>query len=54
MLITAGLDEKLAKQRGEDAMIAIQGALILSHGLKNNGPFQRMIKQLPQRLCQDI
>jgi TetR/AcrR family transcriptional regulator, lmrAB and yxaGH operons repressor len=54
VLITAGLDKTLAKQRGEDAMIAIQGALILSHGLKDNAPFQRIMKQLPQRLCQDI
>jgi AcrR family transcriptional regulator len=54
VLVIAGLDETLAKQRGEDAMIAIQGALILSHGLKDFAPFQRVIKQLPQQLCQDI
>lgn len=54
VLVTAGLDETLAKQRGEDAMIAIQGALILSHGLKDFAPFQRVIKQLPQQLCRDI
>ncbi|MGA7933358.1 MAG: TetR/AcrR family transcriptional regulator [Kovacikia sp.] len=54
VLITAGLDKTLAKQRGEDAMIAIQGALILSHGLHDFAPFQRVIKQLPQQLCQDI
>ncbi len=51
VLITAGLDETLAKQRGEDAIIAIQGALILSHGLKDFAPFQRILKQLPQQLC---
>jgi TetR/AcrR family transcriptional regulator, lmrAB and yxaGH operons repressor len=54
VLITAGLDETLAKQRGEDAMIAIQGALILSHGLKDFAPFQRVLKQLPQQLCQGL
>ncbi|WP_016948735.1 TetR/AcrR family transcriptional regulator [Anabaena sp. PCC 7108] len=54
VLITAGLDETLAKERGEDAMIAIQGALILSHGLRDFAPFQRIIKQLPQQLCRDI
>ena len=53
VLITAGLDETLAKQRGEDAIIAIQGALILSHGLKDFAPFQRVLKQLPQQLCRD-
>lgn len=54
VLITAGLDETLAKQRGEDAMIAIQGALILSHGLYELTPFQRVIHQLPQQLCHGI
>lgn len=54
VLITAGLDETLAKERGEDAMIAIQGALILSHGLRDFAPFQRVIKQLPQQLCRDL
>jgi TetR/AcrR family transcriptional regulator, lmrAB and yxaGH operons repressor len=54
VLITAGLDETLAKQRGEDAMIAIQGALILSHGLRDSASFQRVLKQLPQQLCQGI
>jgi TetR/AcrR family transcriptional regulator, lmrAB and yxaGH operons repressor len=54
VLIAAGLDESLAKERGEDAMIAIQGALILSHGLKDFAPFQRVIKQLPQQLCQGL
>ncbi len=54
LLIKAGSSKTLAKQRGEDAMIAIQGALILSHGLSDYRSFQRVIKQLPQQLCQDI
>ena len=54
VLITAGLDQTLAKERGEDAMIAIQGALILSHGLKDFTLFQRTLKQLPQQLCEGI
>jgi len=53
-LIAAGLNEELAKQRGEDAVISVQGSLILSHGLNNFAPFQRAIKQLPQQLCQDL
>lgn len=52
VLIAAGLEATLAKQRGEDAMIAIQGALILSHGLNDFSSFQRVIKQLPGQLCQ--
>jgi TetR/AcrR family transcriptional regulator, lmrAB and yxaGH operons repressor len=54
VLIAAGLDENLAKQRGEDAVIAIQGALILCHGLRDFGTFDRVLKQIPQQLCQGI
>jgi TetR/AcrR family transcriptional regulator, lmrAB and yxaGH operons repressor len=54
VLVTAGLDKSLAKQRGEDAMIAIQGGLILCHGLQDFTPFERVLKQLPQRLCEGI
>jgi hypothetical protein len=36
----------------EDAVIAIQGSLILSHRLNDFVPFQRIIKQLPEQLCQ--
>jgi TetR/AcrR family transcriptional regulator, lmrAB and yxaGH operons repressor len=54
VLTTAGLEATLARQRGEDAMIAIQGALILSHGLKDFAPFQRVLQQLPRRLCEGI
>jgi AcrR family transcriptional regulator len=54
VLISAGLDETLAQQRGEDVAIAIQGSLILSHGLNDFVSFERVIKQLPQQLCQDL
>ena len=54
VLIESGMDATLAQQRGEDGVIAIQGALILSQGLHNSVPFQRVIKQLPQQLCKGI
>ncbi|MEL7494014.1 MAG: hypothetical protein AAGJ95_08635 [Cyanobacteria bacterium J06554_11] len=54
VLIAAGLSKTLARQRGEDAIIAIQEALILSRSLREYAPFQRVIKQLPQQLCQNI
>lgn len=54
VLIAGGLDETLAKQRGEDAIIAIQGALILCHGLKDFAPFERVLQQLPQQLCEGM
>lgn len=54
VLTTAGLDNAVAMQRGEDAVITIQGGLILSQGLDNSVPFQRVIEQLPQQLCRDL
>jgi len=53
VLVATGLDKTLAKQRGEDAMVAIQGALIVSHSLRDFSLFHRVIKQLPQQICQD-
>ncbi|MDV3352464.1 TetR/AcrR family transcriptional regulator [Leptolyngbyaceae cyanobacterium CCMR0082] len=50
VLIEAGLDPDLAQQRGEDAVMTIQGSLILSRGLDDPKPFQRAIAQLPDRL----
>jgi TetR/AcrR family transcriptional regulator, lmrAB and yxaGH operons repressor len=54
VLMESGMDAKLAQQRGEDGVIAIQGALILSQGLHDSVPFQRVIQQLPQQLCKGI
>lgn len=54
VLIEAGMDEELARQRGEDGVIAIQGALILVQGLDNPAPFQRVIQQLPRELCRGL
>jgi AcrR family transcriptional regulator len=50
VLIESGVDETLAQQRGEDAVITIQGALILSQGLNEPSSFQRVIQQLPAEL----
>jgi TetR/AcrR family transcriptional regulator, lmrAB and yxaGH operons repressor len=54
VLIEAGMTEELAHQRGEDGVIAIQGALILAQGLDNSAPFQRVIQQLPNTLCRGL
>lgn len=54
VLMEAGMDKELAWQRGEDGVIAIQGALVLSQGLGNPAPFQRVIQQLPKQICQDL
>jgi hypothetical protein len=44
----------IARERGEDGVIAIQGALILSQGLNDPSPFGRVMQQLPQTLCHDL
>jgi TetR/AcrR family transcriptional regulator, lmrAB and yxaGH operons repressor len=54
VLIAAGIDSTVAQQRGEDAMMRIQGALIVSRGLRDCRPFQRVLQQLPTQLCQNI
>jgi TetR/AcrR family transcriptional regulator, lmrAB and yxaGH operons repressor len=54
VLVSAGVNRSIAQQQSENAIITIQGALIVSRGLRNYSPFQRILKQLPQQLCQDI
>ncbi|MBD0337504.1 MAG: TetR/AcrR family transcriptional regulator [Cyanobacteria bacterium Co-bin13] len=54
VLIEAGLDPQTAQERAEDALISIQGALVLSQGLKKPSPFQRVLQKLPQELCRNV
>lgn len=54
VLMAMGLDRTMAMRRGEDAIITIQGSLILSQGLGNPAAFQRSLKQLPHHLCRDL
>lgn len=54
ILVEAGMEPAIAQERGQDAIIAIQGSLILSQGLNDPTPFQRVVKQLPQNLCGDL
>ncbi|MEO1590954.1 MAG: TetR/AcrR family transcriptional regulator [Cyanobacteria bacterium J06632_22] len=50
VLVAAGLDETLAQQRGQDALIAVQGALMVSQAIDDTALFRRTIQQLPQQL----
>ena len=54
ILCEAGLLETEARERAEDAVINIQGALVVSQGLNDISPFTRTINQLPQKLCQGL
>jgi AcrR family transcriptional regulator len=53
VLQETGLNENEARQRGEDGVIAIQGALIVAQGLDDLAPFERVLQRLPQELCQE-
>ncbi|MEM9088728.1 MAG: TetR/AcrR family transcriptional regulator [Cyanobacteria bacterium P01_F01_bin.53] len=53
ILIESGLEKTLALQQGQDALISIQGALIVSQALDDTSLFQRTIQQLPQVLLRN-
>jgi AcrR family transcriptional regulator len=48
--VEAGLPKKIARERAENIVIAIQGALVLSRALGNRGPFRRIIRDIPSML----
>ena len=49
-LIEAGIAEDMARRRAEDALIAIQGSLVLSRAGGSTAPFRRILAELPDRL----
>jgi len=54
ILVEADMDAAIARERGEDDVIAIQGVLILSQRLKDPATFQQVVWQLPQTLYRDL
>ncbi|ACK72322.1 transcriptional regulator, TetR family [Gloeothece citriformis PCC 7424] len=50
VLIEGGIKPEEAKNRAQEAIILIQGALVLARGLDNTSPFERIIESLPERL----
>lgn len=46
----SGIAPDTAQQRGEQAVIGIQGALVISRTLGSNEPFLRFLAQFPQQL----
>ena len=50
LLIEVGQERGEARQRAEDAIMQIQGALVLSRCLDNTESFQRVIANLPKTL----
>lgn len=51
VLQEVGLEKPLCRQRAEEGIIAIQGALILGQALEDPSIFVRVVEQLPQKLC---
>lgn len=45
-----GLPKRQARQRAEDAVCRIEGALLLSRGISDSGPFQRMLGRLKSHI----
>lgn len=54
VLEEAGVPKTQARQRAEDAVIQIQGALVLTRGLDSTAPFERVLEQLPDQLLQKV
>ena len=48
--IESGIPPKTARQRAEDAVLQIQGALMLSRGLNNTAIFKRVLQHIPEML----
>jgi len=45
--IESGLPKKLARERAEDALIAIEGGLVVARAMGNYQVFKRVVKSLP-------
>jgi TetR/AcrR family transcriptional repressor of lmrAB and yxaGH operons len=50
MLHETGLPARIARERAEDAVIRIQGGLVMARAKDDVVPFQRTLKSLPQDL----
>ncbi|MFQ4138273.1 TetR/AcrR family transcriptional regulator [Nodosilinea sp. PGN35] len=51
VLTQAGMPASLAQERSEEALVAIQGALIVARSLNDAAVFERTMQRLPQQLC---
>ena len=49
-MVDAGVDRKVARERAEDAVARIEGALILARGRGDTAPFRRLMRRLPDEL----
>lgn len=54
VLTEAGIPPMQARQKAEDAVIQVQGALVLTRGLGTTAPFERVLQQLPVKLLEPM
>lgn len=54
VLTEAGLDYQTARQRAEDALVQVEGGLVLSRCLGDTAPFMRTMERLPQQLLENV
>jgi TetR/AcrR family transcriptional regulator, lmrAB and yxaGH operons repressor len=50
VLIEAGITPTTARQRAEEAIVQIQGSLVLARGLNDTTAFERLLNQMPEAL----
>jgi TetR/AcrR family transcriptional regulator, lmrAB and yxaGH operons repressor len=50
VVVDAGISAITARQRAEEAIALIQGALVLTRGLNNTETFERILHQIPEAL----
>ena len=53
VLISAGIESDLAKIKAQEAVMLIQGGLVLARGLDDNKPFQQILATIPDRLLEE-
>lgn len=51
--VESGLDGKLARERAENALIAIEGSLVVSRALQNYQIFKRVARNLPSLILKE-
>ncbi len=49
----AGVPTRIARRRAEDAVVRLQGALVVTRGLKDTGVFRRLLSELPDQLLEE-
>jgi len=49
----AGIPARTARRRAEDAVMRLQGALVVTRGMKDTGVFRRLMAELPGQLLEE-